>query len=157
MPKIIPGKKKKKKHTGKIVGGGCIIAALIAGGMFLDFGDWGLGGGTGGLPVMPVFGEAETVANPNVADPPAETAPPASVDEGIQEEPLSLVIRVSGDSIIHGEETLDSIDELRARLIEFNQPDFVWTIRDERAILATLNEVQMLFDEIYVRYEMTRE
>jgi len=151
-------RKKKKKHTGKIVGGGCIIAALIAGGMFLDFGDLGLGAGTGGLPAMPVFGEAETVDNPNVAaDPPEETAPPPGTDEVAEPEPLSLVIRVSGDSIIHGEEPLASIDELRARLLEFNQPDYLWTIRDERAILATLNEVQMLFDEIDVRYEMTRE
>jgi hypothetical protein len=156
---MVNKKKKKKKHTKKIVGGGCIVAALIAGGMFLDLGALGLGEGTGGLPALPVFGEVETVDNPNVADDPAEeTAPPSGTDEVAAEpEPLSLVIRVSGDSIIHGEEPLASIDELRARLLEFNQPDYLWTIRDERAILATLNEVQMLFDEIDVRYEMTRE
>lgn len=150
------GKKKKKGGKTKMAAGACVAAVLLLSGLGLDIGGFGSGIG------FPTFApDNQNTNNPNAEDVFVETpldedseqaTPP--VGEGQEELPLSLLIRVSGDSIIHNDQPL-SIDELRVLLTEANQPDHIWELQDDQAIMAMYNEVRMLLIEKGVRYEET--
>ena len=140
-------RKKKKKHGGKIVTGACILA-LILGGLFLDLG--GLGSQLG----LPTLGPTE-VTQPEPPPAPPEEAPPEDPEPITGEEaPLSLLIRVVGNSIFHGDEEI-TIAGLQNLLREYDEPGLVWELRDEQAILAVYEEVRVMLMEQDVTFTET--
>ena len=146
-------KKKKKKRGGKVkvIAALCIIA-LIIGALFFDLG--GLGSQLG----LPTFGPTEVTQPDSSPQPdiqegpdiqeepdiPEEPTEPVTVDE--QEVPFSLVIRVAGDAIFHGDDPV-TIDQLQSILDEHDDPGVMWELRDEQAILAVYEEVRILLME----------
>jgi len=136
-------KKKKKKGRG-VKGGICLvaIAAVLLG--FLGFDIGGFGGQIG----FPTFAPDEPQTQAEVQ---AE-APPQEPETG--ERPLSLLISVSGDTILHDDNTI-TIGQLRNLLQERNQPEYVWELRDEQAVLAAYEEVRMLLLEHDVTFTET--
>jgi len=148
------GKKKKGGGKTKMAAGACVAVALVLSGLGLDIGGFGSGLG------LPTF-SPENITGSNAEDVFVEIPTEEDVEltttsdnENQEEAPLSLLIRVSGDSIIHNDQSL-SIAELRELLTEVNQPEHIWELRDEHAIMATYNEVLMLLNEKGVRYEAT--
>ena len=144
--------KKKKKHGGKVAAGVCVcIIALLLVGLFLDLGGFGSQLG------LPTFGQTEITqpealsaeeAFPAEEDDPAEDSSLGDLWAPIDEapEPISLLIRVSGDTIFHGDDEI-TVADLQALLLEHNEPGLVWELRDEQAILAVYEEVKVLLME----------
>ena len=132
-------KKKKKKHGGKVIIACCIIAFLL-GSLFFDLGGFGSQLG------LPTFGptevtQPETPPQPDIPDEPTE---PVTREE--QAAPLSLVIRVAGDAIFHGDDPV-TIAQLQSILDEHDGPGVMWELRDEQAILGVYEEVRILLVE----------
>ena len=137
-------KKKKKRRRGLKVGiCVCVLVALLLALLGFDIG--GFGGQLGFPTLRQAEGEAE-VTQPDTEEP-ADVIPPEEEANDTEEDEFSFVISVSGDVILHGEQRL-SIDQLRTLLLEWNQPTYLWELRDEQAIMAVYEEVRMLFVEL---------
>ena len=142
--------KKKKKRLGKILLVLVIAAILVLAGLFFDLGGFGSQLG------LPTFGPTEVEEEaPPVEEEPEDT-PPQQAENGAGDEalPPPLLIRVSGESIFHGEEEIN-ISQLRNLLREHDQPGLVWELRDEQAILAVYDEVRVLLMEYDVSFTET--
>ena len=148
-------KKKKKKHGGKVIIALCIIAFLLVG---LSFDLGGLGSQLG----LPTFGPTEVTQpdsppQPDTSeepDTPEEPTEPDTIDE--QAAPLSLVIRVAGDAIFHGDDPV-TIAQLQSILDEHDGPGVMWELRDEQAILAVYEEARILLMEQGATFTETAE
>jgi len=158
-------KKKKMSLKSKAAVGGCAIIAFILATLGLDIG--GLGSGMG--LAIPAFAPAEQQTEHNPSDDANTPAPDTEQATDSQQadgdtaqgsdhedipEPLSRLISITGDSIIHNGQTLSPI-ELIEFILQVNQPDYIWELRDDHAIMATYNEVRMLLIENDVRFEET--
>ncbi|MCL2386452.1 MAG: hypothetical protein FWC89_02775 [Defluviitaleaceae bacterium] len=138
-------KPKKKKGTKYVVGCICALCLVIAGGIFLDFGDG-----------IPFIGNGDPSNGYDYDAPPPEipeiTLPdPIEPDEDLPVEvaPPNLRIRIVENEIIHNDQTL-TLEELRALITELHQPDYEWEVHHERAIAATLEDVLLLFEEFEI-------
>ena len=168
-------KKKKGGYYGKLLGA-CAIAACAIGlalGMFTDIGGFGFGD-RWGLPQLALSGGGGENGGNNYGDGSNEEVtshvyssnedaiteendePLISAETEIPHEPLLLVIRVSGHTIYHGEEELSQYGLVLLLEESYNSGEgHVWELRDDRAILDTLNTVRALFSESGVDFMET--
>jgi len=147
--------KKKNKHYGKIACGCALL--VLAGGLFFDFGGFGSGlglptfnqgdngdnGDSNGYDAPPPY-DNEPLINPT---PTPEVTPDPPPYTGL-ETPL-LEIRVTGSTIMHGDEEI-TLDELRELLESVSHRDYTWELHDDRAIVASYNEVRDLFTSLSI-------
>jgi len=155
-------KKKKKGAYGKVLGF-CVLAGCVAALLgWLGSGGFGFGGGSGfGLPwgqqgegngsggdgnAGSGYVQQNNENNDEETNNEASGYDPYQNGGGVADEGINLTIRVSGNTIYHGEDEVSSYALIR--LFEgINQPGFVWELVDDQAILETLENVRMLMRE----------
>ena len=150
--------KKKKGNYGKVLGFCAVVACAAAllgwlggvgGGFGLPFGGGGNGGGNGdgnGANGGGYSVQDEVTPGDN-QDATADTQDEeGDISTPPVEEPPVLLIRVVNDRIYHGDVEI-TIDELVGILEALNQPDYVWELRDEQAIMETYENVRVLMLE----------
>jgi len=146
--------KKTVKKYGKVVrncaiGVGCIALAL----WIFDIG--GIGSGVG-LPrpwVDATEGNNGDGEGGGYAEQPHEATPPQDPTNNDGGQNDVLLVRVVGNSIYHGYEEID-IDVL-ANLLQNANPNLTWELRDEQAILGTLDVTRAVFLENGIEFTQT--
>jgi len=159
-------KKKKKGSYGKVFGF-CAVVACVAtlfgwlggggfgfgggGGFGLPFGSGGNGGssgdGNGGSGYVNENGTYNNEAENNDN----ETSGGEVSGDGASQETVLLEIRVSGNSIYHGDQEI-AIDELVPLFEELNQPGSTWELHDDQDIMETFENVRALMRENGIVY-----
>ena len=153
---INPLKKKKKGGKGKwAVGGACVAAAALLG---LGFDVGGLGSGMG-FPTFDIANESNGSSNGSYTSTPEIPIEVQNQEEvtntpdGTGEE-VPLLIRISGDTIVHDGQTV-SINELREIVLRRSRPDDIWEVRDERGIAIVHEEVLMMLRDNEITFTET--
>ncbi|MCL2527474.1 MAG: hypothetical protein FWE42_03565 [Defluviitaleaceae bacterium] len=150
-------KKKKKGAYGKVLGF-CVLASCAAlvlaffGGDGFGFGGgsgFGLGGpggngnGTANGTSGSGYSQGEYVPGDNYED---DNNQENGSDGVINDEPVNLTIRVSGNNIYHDQDEVTSYELIRL-FEEVNQPGLIWELVDDQAIHETLVTVRALMNE----------